>query len=199
MIFRSEYWSEEKISRTVEHDHRHISRIIGHCWNQLPEEEKDKWRQKAEQEKLDHMRKYPGYRFSPNARTKKVVRRKVKRNGEEELLRCKQLADLLLAGKHGADLDTALKNMKTPAHDTALNEIKQGRDSARQFDTSPTADELHNRGENSTEQNSSPSLPALGSVDVPIFRSPLLPPAEVLGTFFPLHLPHGVSLVFYNH
>ncbi|KAF8887741.1 hypothetical protein BD779DRAFT_1525954 [Infundibulicybe gibba] len=112
MIYRSEFWAGEKISRTIERDHRHISRIIGHCWNQMPEEEKDLWRAKAEVEKLEHEQKYPGYRFTPGLRAKKPIKRNVKRNGTEELLRCKQVAELILAGKKGNELETAVLNME---------------------------------------------------------------------------------------
>lgn len=111
MIFRSEFWAGEKISSSVERDHRHISRIIGHCWNQLSEAEKDVWRRKAEREKVEHNLRYPGYRFSPTVRTKKAVKRKVKRNGKEDLLRCQQVAALILAGKEGEELDTAIQSL----------------------------------------------------------------------------------------
>ncbi|KAG5642503.1 hypothetical protein DXG03_002700 [Asterophora parasitica] len=154
MIFRSEFWADSKISKTVERDHRHISRIIGHCWNQLPEDEKDVWRRKAEEEKVEHAKRYPGYRFSPNTRTKQVVRRNVKRNGEDELLRCKQVAELLLAGKAGKELDVAVKTI-----DTSL-----GRE------ISPPASSK--KAENMTSD-------AKGS---PAFRSPLLPPADAEST-----------------
>ncbi|KAF5377219.1 hypothetical protein D9615_006392 [Tricholomella constricta] len=150
MIFRSEFWADSKISKSVERDHRHISRIIGHCWNQLPEEEKDVWRRKAEEEKIEHAKRYPGYRFSPNTRTKQVIRRNVKRNGEDELLRCKQVAELLLAGKAGAELDHAVKTI-----DTSL-----GRE------ISPPVASKKVLAKSSSNQK-----------EAPVFRSPLLPPA----------------------
>ncbi|TFK76675.1 hypothetical protein BDN72DRAFT_829825 [Pluteus cervinus] len=108
MIYRSEIWAKEKITKGVEHDHRHISRIIGHCWNQMPEEDKNVWRRRAAQEKLEHERKYPGYRFMPSTRTKKPIKRKVKRNSEEELDRCKRVATLMLSGKTGDELERAV-------------------------------------------------------------------------------------------
>ncbi|KDR85237.1 hypothetical protein GALMADRAFT_340474 [Galerina marginata CBS 339.88] len=110
MIFRAEF-SSDKISRSVEHDNRHISRIIGHCWNKLSEEEKLVWRRKADLEKLAHLRKHPDYRFTPTVRTRKPLKRKVNRNGGEELLRCQQVAHLLLLGKEGDDLALAIKQM----------------------------------------------------------------------------------------
>ncbi|KNZ78175.1 Repressor ROX1, partial [Termitomyces sp. J132] len=147
MIFRSEFWAGAKISKSVEHDHRHISRIVGHCWNQLTEEEKAVWRRRAEQEKIEHQIKYPGYRFSPNVRTKQVIKRNVKRNGEDEMLRCKQVAELLLAGKAGKELDTAVKSI----------DLSLGRD--------PPLVKSKKALEFPSDTN-----------EYPAFRSPLLPP-----------------------
>ncbi|KAJ6627013.1 high mobility group box domain-containing protein, partial [Mycena sp. CBHHK59/15] len=65
MLFRSDFWAKQKITKTVEADHRHISRIIGHCWSELSEEEKFEWRVKADIEKLEHAKMYPNYRFTP--------------------------------------------------------------------------------------------------------------------------------------
>jgi len=112
MIFRSEFCAGEKISRSVERDHRHISRIIGYYWNKLPESEKDVWRRKAEQEKSEHLRKYPGYRFTPTVRAKRPIKRNVKRNGEDDLLRCQILADFLMLGKEGKELEDAAKSLE---------------------------------------------------------------------------------------
>lgn len=190
MIFRSEFWAGEKISRTVEHDHRHISRIIGHCWNQLPEAEKDKWREKAEQEKLDHIMKYPGYRFSPSVRTKKVVKRKVKRNSEEELMRCKQVAELLLAGKHGVELDSAVRSMKPPLDDTVS---KQENDRVRRSSRS-RASSPKDGGVRSPTVESSGNPHPVDYLDIPVFRSPLLPPAET-HRIPPQHQPPSVSII----
>lgn len=163
MIFRSEFWAQEKISKSVERDHRHISRIIGHCWNQLPEEEKDLWRRKAELEKVEHGKRYPGYRFSPAVRTKKAVKRNVKRNGKEELLRCKQVADLLLAGKEGDELDSALMSMGSPLDEDGMA-LKE------------TGNTLALSNSSLSSQMSSRALRSYN--EAPIFRSPLLPPAE---------------------
>ncbi|KAG6852520.1 hypothetical protein C0991_011267 [Blastosporella zonata] len=164
MIFRSEFWAEAKISKTVEHDHRHISRIIGHCWNQLTEEEKTVWRRRAEQEKIEHGIKYPGYRFTPNVRTKQVIKRKVKRNGEDEMLRCKKVAELLLAGKAGKELDHAVKSI-----DQSLG---------RQSPTSETNQAL---GAISNQP------------EHPVFRSPPLTPGKPKATVQPHQYPTMIS------
>lgn len=111
IIYRSTVWAQRKIPIGIERDHRHISRIIGHCWNSLPEEEKRTWKVRAEEEKREHLRKYPGYRYSPNTRTKKPVKRKVNRNGEKDKQRCKKVAELLLLGAEGSALENAVKEL----------------------------------------------------------------------------------------
>ncbi|RDB29172.1 Repressor of filamentous growth 1 [Hypsizygus marmoreus] len=164
MIFRSELWAEKKITKTVERDHRHISRIIGHCWNQLPESQKDLWRRKAEQEKIQHGMKYPGYRFSPTTRAKKPIKRNVKRNGNEELLRCKKVAELLLEGKQGIELDSAVKGLGPPPEEVeeATKQPAPGASSSSKRQGS------RNKARAALSAHSEP----------PVFRSPLLPPAE---------------------
>jgi HMG (high mobility group) box len=152
MIFRSSFWAEAKINRTVEHDHRHISRIIGHCWNKMPEDEKEVWRQKAFDEKAAHERKYPGYRFCPTARTKKPVKRKVKRNGAVDLARCEKLADLLLSGKTGHELSLAAQTLPGKP-------VRVGK-TARQ----------------TSQPIPMPSTVVKYASEEPPFRSPLLPP-----------------------
>jgi len=111
MIYRSTFWAQQKIPTGIERDHRHISRIIGHCWNNLPEEEKRTWRTKAEEEKQDHLRKYPGYRYSPITRKDKPIKRNVNRNGERDKQRCKKVAELLLSGTEGLALESAVKEL----------------------------------------------------------------------------------------
>ncbi|KAF9074450.1 high mobility group box domain-containing protein, partial [Rhodocollybia butyracea] len=64
IIFRSEYHST-KITTDIEHDARHISRIVGHLWNNMSEEDKAPYRLMAENEKLEHQQRYPNYRFTP--------------------------------------------------------------------------------------------------------------------------------------
>ena len=111
MIYRSTVWAQQKIPTGIERDHRHISRIIGHCWNSLPEEEKQIWRTRAEEEKREHLRKYPGYRYSPITRTNKPIKRNVNRNGEKDKQRCKKVAELLLSGTEGSALENAVKEL----------------------------------------------------------------------------------------
>ncbi|KAI3622823.1 HMG (high mobility group) box domain-containing protein [Moniliophthora roreri] len=111
MIFRSHSLSQRSLlPKSVEHDQSHISRIIGHLWKALPEAQKDLYRSQADREKIEHMKKYPNYRFEPNM-TKVKLRRKVKRNGEGDLERCKKVAEFLMAGKRGEELNRAVNEL----------------------------------------------------------------------------------------
>lgn len=172
LIYRS--CKQEQIAAGVEADHRIISRIIGHCWNKLPEEEKNTYREMASQEKAEHMRKYPNYRFTPNAREKKPLRRKTKRNGAEDMLRCVEVAELLLDGKEGHELEEAVKRMKP---------IPRGSKSDTETNPSRTPSL-------SPESSQSPSVGSLS----PPFRSPLLPPREYF--YAPTPQTDNVSLIF---
>jgi len=164
MIFRSEFVAAEKISRTVERDNRHISRIVGHCWNQMSEDEKHVWRLKAEHEKLQHMRKYPDYKFSPALRVTKPRKRHVQRNGDDEILRCRRVADLLLAGKEGETLARAIKEEN-------LGEVEDNAYCETGDNQTPL--EVACRRPQEPFHDYVERLP-------PPFRSPLLPPRESL-------------------
>ena len=118
MIFHSEFCAEEKISCSVERDHRHISQIIGYYWIKLPKSEKDVWQHKVEQEKSEHLQKYPSYLFMPTVHAKRPIKRNVKRNGEDNLLLCQILADFLMLGKEGKDLEDITKMLEPSTEKT---------------------------------------------------------------------------------
>lgn len=42
-----------------------VSRELGRRWKELPPDEKEMWNQLAEEEKKNHAKKYPGYRYTP--------------------------------------------------------------------------------------------------------------------------------------
>ncbi|KAI9572598.1 high mobility group box domain-containing protein, partial [Boletus coccyginus] len=160
MLFRSAFAAAQKISANIEHDNRHITRIIAHCWNRLSDTEKQIWRDKAAAEKAQHAERYPNYRFSPIGRTKKAKKRKVRRNGVEDVKRCETLADLVMAGKHGLELESAMMM------------IQQARDSAQ----STELDMFSSDGKCGTLFDLDPLPQDSETSDVPPFRSPLLPP-----------------------
>ncbi|KAI0719105.1 high mobility group box domain-containing protein, partial [Cerioporus squamosus] len=64
ILFRSAKCQELRESN-VETDHRMISRIIGDLWKTADAATKKKYQDMAAQEKEEHSRLYPGYRFNP--------------------------------------------------------------------------------------------------------------------------------------
>jgi len=177
MIYRSTVWAQQKIPVGIERDHRHISRIIGHCWNSLPDEEKQIWRAKAEEEKQEHLRKYPGYRYSPITRTNKPIKRNVNRNGEKDRRRCKKVAELLLSGTEGPALENAVKELD--AGNEGCSSI-----SAQNSPTSPTPSQspitplFSSRPLYRDEAQHSPK-PFFSPQELPTFSLPMLTPPEV--------------------
>lgn len=158
MLFRSAFAAAQKISVKIERDNRHITRIIAHCWNSLSDAEKQVWRDKAAVEKAQHAERYPNYRFSPIGRANKPVKRNVRRNGAEDVKRCEKLAELVMAGKYGQELETAVK--KFDNENSAEHPV----------DVFTTAETYRTRVDRDP-RDSEPS-------DVPPFRSPLLPPSK---------------------
>ncbi|RDX43965.1 HMG-box, partial [Lentinus brumalis] len=74
ILFRSAM-CEELRKEPVETDHRMISRIIGKVWKTLDATTKAYYNHLAAQEKEEHSRLYPGYRFNPQARIAPPKRR----------------------------------------------------------------------------------------------------------------------------
>ncbi|KAJ7480107.1 hypothetical protein B0H11DRAFT_1267659 [Mycena galericulata] len=111
IIFRSEFYAMQRITPKVEDDHRIISRVAAILWHDLPEEDKREYQVKAELEKLEHRRLHPNYRFLPVVRAQKPLKRKVQRNGPEDLERCREIAELLKAGKQGDELEEAVRSL----------------------------------------------------------------------------------------
>ena len=109
ILFRTDF-VKDRMGNVVERDMRHISRIAGFAWRTLSDAEKEHWRQRADDEKARHGKEHPGYKFSPSKRSPRPKqRRNVRRNGEDEIARCKALADLVLAGKEGSSLVDAVR------------------------------------------------------------------------------------------
>lgn len=54
------------------------------------------------------MKKYPGYRYQPVYRRTNVVRRRVRKDEAEEE-KCKNVAELLMKGKSGQEMEEKLK------------------------------------------------------------------------------------------
>lgn len=134
MIFRSDFYAKKPVGISTEHDHRHISRIIGHCWKKLPDSLRDMYKERAKEEAEEHKKKYPNYRFRPVHRTTPPQRRMVKRNGLIDRIRCEEIALMIGRGLSGDELHKATK-----ALDTQLKEEFEARARAKRAQAQPPA------------------------------------------------------------
>ncbi|KAK7058414.1 hypothetical protein VNI00_002048 [Paramarasmius palmivorus] len=183
MIFRSHTLAQRSLlPKSVEHDHRHISRIIAHLWSALPEPEKNVYRAQADREKVEHMRKYPNYRFEPTM-GKYKRRRNVKRNSDEDLERCKRVAEFLMAGKRGEDLDRAVKDLPNAEDAPPRLNIptkRRGRRSAvPKQPTSPS------EASSSSTSSSPASTSTLSLLSTPALSTPAISPSPLIHGWVP--------------
>ncbi|KAF7330478.1 Phosphoacetylglucosamine mutase [Mycena venus] len=117
ILFRSSFIKSQSVSTEVETNHSTLSKIIGMTWKNLPPEERRVWHAKAMDAVAEHKRNFPSYAFRPkHPRGKKVdpdgpsvkPKRKV-REVYQDPQRCKKIAELLVEGKKGAELDRAIQ------------------------------------------------------------------------------------------
>ncbi|CAL1698915.1 unnamed protein product [Somion occarium] len=131
ILFRSSFIRAQHIPGKIEGNHSALSKIIGKCWKALPREEREVWEAKAIVAQAEHRKKYPDWRFRPSAnalaKVKDGPRRRNNRKGRGEAekgernreKRCAKIADLLVAGKKGSDLQVAIE-----AYDCETGESK---------------------------------------------------------------------------
>lgn len=110
ILFRSSFIKSQHVSTEVETNHSTLSKIIGLTWQNLPHDERQVWHAKAKAALDDHKRKFPQYAFRPlHPKTKPVEKRKVREVGPKDLRRCAKIAELLVEGKKGQELDLAVQ------------------------------------------------------------------------------------------
>ena len=86
-------------------DHRQVSRVVGQLWKGLKPEEKSIWEKKAQEEKEEHRRNNPNYRYRPVFNRKEVPAKKRRRKPtedeqiEEEERKSEVVARVLLEGR----------------------------------------------------------------------------------------------------
>ncbi|KAH8919409.1 hypothetical protein BT69DRAFT_1337321 [Atractiella rhizophila] len=114
ILYRSWFCSQEGMSKAHGvHDHRDISRIVGQMWKQLPASEKRRFEEMAEEEKAEHKRLYPDYKYKPVY--KKTLadqgrKRKNKRGAEEDYeinRRCMEIANIISEESVGNDPESS--------------------------------------------------------------------------------------------
>ncbi|KAL0065958.1 hypothetical protein AAF712_007085 [Marasmius tenuissimus] len=111
ILFRSSFIKSQHVSTEVETNHSTLSKIIGLTWQNLPDDERQVWHSKAKQALDDHKRKFPQYAFRPLHSKGKggTEKRKVREVGPKDLKRCAKIAELLVEGKKGQELDAAIQ------------------------------------------------------------------------------------------
>ncbi|KII89771.1 hypothetical protein PLICRDRAFT_39935 [Plicaturopsis crispa FD-325 SS-3] len=115
ILFRSSFIKGQHVSTDVETNHSTLSKIIGLTWQNLPPEERAVWHAKAKAALDDHKRRFPQYAFRPTHPKKgggsdtAPEKRKVREVGPKDLKRCTKIAELLVEGKKGQELDAAIQ------------------------------------------------------------------------------------------
>ncbi|KAF4584680.1 hypothetical protein EYR40_004667 [Pleurotus pulmonarius] len=118
ILFRSHFIRSQRVSQTVEANHSTLSKIIGITWQNLPNQERQEWHGKAKRAVDEHRRKYPQYAFRPQhskrcgggevSAASGSVKRKVRDIEPRDNKRCAKIAELLIQGKKGDELDAAI-------------------------------------------------------------------------------------------
>ncbi|KAF8892527.1 hypothetical protein BD779DRAFT_1670218 [Infundibulicybe gibba] len=112
ILFRSSFIKSQHVSTEVETNHSTLSKIIGLTWQNLPNEERQIWHAKAKAALDEHKRKFPQYAFRPlhsKAKGGGTEKRKVREVGPKDMKRCAKIAELLVNGKKGQELDAAIQ------------------------------------------------------------------------------------------
>ncbi|KAI0765863.1 hypothetical protein BD413DRAFT_572799 [Trametes elegans] len=111
ILFRSSFIKKQHVSTEVETNHSTLSKIIGLTWQNLPHEERQVWHAKAKAALEEHKRKFPQYAFRPLHTKGKAPaeKRKVREVEPKDLKRCAKIAQLLVEGKKGRELDHAIQ------------------------------------------------------------------------------------------
>ncbi|KAG2337697.1 hypothetical protein BDR05DRAFT_992878 [Suillus weaverae] len=133
ILFRSSFIRSQQVPEKVEGNHSTLSKIIGKYWKTLPREEREVWEAKALVAQAEHRKRYPDWRFRPGANALAKLKVKdgpgianrrrstqntkkgrgnaeSKRKNKNKDERCSMIADLLVEGKTGAELESALRN-----------------------------------------------------------------------------------------
>ncbi|KAF9477648.1 hypothetical protein BDN70DRAFT_896339 [Pholiota conissans] len=111
ILFRSSFIKSRHVSSEVETNHSTLSKIIGLTWQNLPEEERQKWHAAAKVAHDEHKRQFPQYSFKPvhtKARGVVAERKRLREVGPKDQKRCAKIAELLVCGKKGQELEEAI-------------------------------------------------------------------------------------------
>lgn len=79
ILFRCDFVRDQTIPRSIERDHRNLSRIAGMMWTSMGPEQREPWVAMARKEKQAHADRFPNYRYKPEGLA--LPKRKVKVRG----------------------------------------------------------------------------------------------------------------------
>ncbi|TFK21245.1 hypothetical protein FA15DRAFT_85434 [Coprinopsis marcescibilis] len=111
ILFRSSFIKSQHVSTSVETNHSTLSKIIGMTWKNMSEDERQVWHAKAKVEQEEHRRKFPKYAFRPQQTKSKGgtgEKRKVREVEPKDIKRCQKIAELLVKGKKGEELQAEI-------------------------------------------------------------------------------------------
>ncbi|KAG8217025.1 hypothetical protein J3R82DRAFT_7341 [Butyriboletus roseoflavus] len=111
ILFRSSFIKSQHVSTEVETNHSTLSKIIGLTWQNMPPDERQVWHEKARKALEEHRKKWPQYAFRPSHAKGKggTEKRRVREVEPKDMKRCAKIAELLVEGKKGAELDAAIQ------------------------------------------------------------------------------------------
>lgn len=115
MIFRSWLWKNDREQLGGMRDHRKISITAGVLWKSLSKQQQQPYRDEAAVKKLEHKKKYPDYRYSPENK-RNVKKRKSTRDHLAEKKHCHRLAKTMMEEGLGEDLLT-LSPVQSPVYE----------------------------------------------------------------------------------
>ncbi|KAI9491168.1 hypothetical protein BDB00DRAFT_914433 [Zychaea mexicana] len=78
LAFRLEK-QNEIVNRVPNANHRDISKILAKWWKEIPDSEKETYRERARLAKIEHAKKYPNYKYQPQKRNGRKTRKYVRR------------------------------------------------------------------------------------------------------------------------
>ncbi|CAA7263291.1 unnamed protein product [Cyclocybe aegerita] len=111
ILFRSSFIKSQHVSTGVETNHSTLSKIIGLTWQNLPNEERQKWHALAKVAQDEHKRRFPQYAFRPIHNKSKGAageRKKLREVSPKDNKRCAKIAELLVRGTTGQELEDAI-------------------------------------------------------------------------------------------
>ncbi|PFH51158.1 hypothetical protein AMATHDRAFT_47311 [Amanita thiersii Skay4041] len=110
ILFRSSFIKAQHVSAEVETDHSTLSKIIGITWQNMPEQERQMWHERARLAKEEHRRRFPHYTFRPaKSKNGKQGKKTARDMYPKDLKRCERIAQLLIEGMKGEELETAMQ------------------------------------------------------------------------------------------